>query len=812
MRTLIFLIISIGFLPLSEAGAITAAPQNPKSAKGCAICHYRWVDTFFVEGTGSDLVPYQSEKVVATPDMCISCHDGSVMDSRARMTIGAGHKTNTRPPEGMNIPAVFPLDDNGMVQCATCHTAHGVPSGVGEDTTIFMRISNKDSAMCWMCHPGKNGGKSARNHTVGPVKTRIPDNMLELSTAAGQKPSRIACETCHTAHGSTHEAYLIQSSRNSSLCLACHHDKGLITPDGRRNPGHVVNVRPTTASIPASFMEKGARTGAGGEIICTTCHKTHGSPTDSHLLLMVDDNQSTLCLSCHADKQTVAETGHNLDKSAPQSKNLQGQSVAEAGVCSACHLPHKPAREHSGSADFTTQMCMSCHGEGTFAVREKLLGNNHPLAVNPFEKKDDELLLTSAQADPDQMILPLFTAFGVRSQGGGITCATCHDPHRLPLDTATEPTGERPRTKNQNQYLRKPSPEICRQCHDAKFLVADTRHNLRRSAPTETNLLGRRASEAGLCDNCHLVHGGGRVFLWAKQQPPVEDNKQRPVCFSCHVKDGPATKKQLHDHSHPLQVSPRDMGMRTRLPVFDPSVRPSADGRMSCYTCHDPHRWQPADSKTMSGTETEGDARSSFLRLPASPSSQLCGDCHGSQALIEPTDHNLLAAAPQAKNTSGQTPVESGPCGVCHLPHNSKNQLLRWGQRFGPGSSIMEKMCTGCHSKRGSAPGKIPAISYHPEDIAIHNTGRNIKDESIYFPLFDPASGKQVGNGPLSCPSCHNVHRWSLGEMQNRGSVKPAGSVASSFLRNRSYNTICMDCHGPEALFKYEYFHFPAKR
>ena len=54
----------------SNSAARIETPSNPNSAKACAICHYRWIDTFFVQGTGTDLVPYQSEKVVATAPMC----------------------------------------------------------------------------------------------------------------------------------------------------------------------------------------------------------------------------------------------------------------------------------------------------------------------------------------------------------------------------------------------------------------------------------------------------------------------------------------------------------------------------------------------------------------------------------------------------------------------------------------------------------------------------------------------------------------------------------------------------------------------
>ena len=636
--------------------------------------------------------------------------------------------------------------------------------------------------------------------------------MLQQSTAAGQKPNRIACETCHTAHGSTHEAYLVQSARNAGLCLACHQDKGLLTPEGRRNPGHAVNVRPTTASIPASFLEKGARKGADGEIICSTCHKVHDSPTDRQLLLMANDNQSGLCLSCHADKQAVAKTGHNLGRSAPQTKNIQGQSVAQAGVCSACHLPHKPARMHSGSADFTTQLCMSCHGSGSFAARDKLSGHNHPLGDNPFTVRHEDILLTSVHADPERMSLPLFTAYGIRSRSGGIPCATCHDPHRSLSAADAERASEKSDAANQNRYLREPSPQICRQCHGVKFSVTDTRHNLRRSAPAETNLHGRKASEAGVCDNCHVIHGGGQYFLWAKQMPSTEGKGQPPVCFSCHVEDGPAAKKPIHDYSHPILISPAAEGVNTRLPVFDPANRAFADGQMTCYTCHDPHRWQPDNQMNAPPPDAEGDARNSFLRLPASPSAQLCASCHSVQSAIEQSRHNLLKEAPEVKNTVGQRPLQSGPCGVCHLSHNSRNKMLRWAQRFGHGGSIMEQTCTGCHSKRGSAPGKIPAISYHPEDIAIHNTGRNRKGDQTYFPLFDPLSGEPVTTGPLSCPSCHDAHRRRAGEMQSEAPVAGAGGLANSFLRNRSHDTICMDCHGPEALIRYAYYHYPAKR
>jgi len=117
MRRNVCLILSIlcSILPNSVSYAVVEAPRNPDSAKECAICHYRWIDTFYLDGRGSDLVPYQQEKVVASVDMCFTCHDGSVVDSRAKVYNDKHHNTDKPPPEHMNIPKIFPLDEKGNI-------------------------------------------------------------------------------------------------------------------------------------------------------------------------------------------------------------------------------------------------------------------------------------------------------------------------------------------------------------------------------------------------------------------------------------------------------------------------------------------------------------------------------------------------------------------------------------------------------------------------------------------------------------------------------------------------------------------------
>ena len=803
------LLIAIGILVVTTpVPAAAQVPGGARSAKGCAICHFRWIETFFIQGKGTDLVDYQAGKVVATPDMCISCHDGSVMDSRARMVEGKGHKTGVGPPQSMDIPGLYPLDDAGRVQCATCHTAHGVPSDEDGETTIFMRSSNRNSAMCRQCHPGREQTDGSGNHPMGTLEQKIPDELLRRSHAKPRRATQMICETCHTAHGSPYDAYLIESYRNSDLCLTCHPQKSVTTREGWRKPGHVVNVEPKTAVIPASLMEKGARTGPQGEVICSTCHDVHGSNPSPDLLVAAYDGGSSLCLTCHADKAVVAGTRHNLDKSAPGVSNLQGQTVAQAGVCSACHLPHKPARDLTGEGDYTSRLCMSCHGPGKFSARPRVAGPSHPVRVTPYQASPAGLPYSTAAVDPETFSLPLYDTYGVRSERGQMTCTTCHDPHQHTPGSTAENSSD-----VKNLFLRVTNPDLCRQCHADKFAVAASKHNLRQTAPGSVNRLNQTPAQAGLCANCHLTHGGLATFLWARTLPESAATTPPAPCFSCHREEGLAAGHRLSGNNHPVHVAAALPSSISRMPLFDARGRPAEEGQIACYTCHDPHRWAP--NRTVSAADAlsqEGDAATSFLRLQNTPQPELCTRCHPEAATVSATEHNLLSSAPQTRNALGQSPQMSGPCGSCHLPHHSENRALLWARQLPHAGNVVEGMCRSCHTRNAPAENKIPAIASHPQDMVFSNTDRHRQGQPDFFPLYDPATAKPVLNGTMTCASCHDTHRWSPMSQRADNQSDNEGNASSSFLRNLSFNTICIDCHGPEALYRYLNFHDPEKR
>ncbi len=804
------LVVLIGLVLSMTAGVPAEAqvPGSSRSAKACAICHFRWIETFFVEGRGTELVDYQAEKVVATPDMCISCHDGSIADSRARMVSGKGHKTGVAPPASMKIPDLFPLDEKGRVQCATCHTAHGVPSGEDSETTIFMRTSNRNSAMCRQCHPGREAGGGTGNHPMGTVKEKIPEAMLAASHAKPKGETLVTCESCHTAHGSPYDGYLILSYRDSDLCLACHPSKWAPSKEGPIKKGHVVNVEPQTAVIPASLLERGARLGTGGNLICSTCHNVHGKSPAEHLLVARHDNRSSLCLTCHTDKTSVSATRHNLGRAAPEVANLQGQTVAQGGICSACHLPHKLARNLSGSGDHTTLLCMSCHGPNTFAARPKVSASSHPVGVEPFEKGPDGLPYHASEPDPVHFELPLYDPFGVRKKQGEMTCTTCHDPHRNTPGTAVGGDSE-----PKSMFLRRSDPDLCRQCHEGKFGIAASKHNLQRTAPDSVNMLDETPAKAGLCRNCHLPHGGLSTFLWSRPLPEAAATDPPTPCLSCHREGGLAASRVLGENDHPVQVKGRLSSTESGMPLFDATGHLSETGKIACYTCHDPHRWDP--ESTRPATEAlpeEGNAGNSFLRLKSTPTPALCGRCHPKKKPVAGTAHDLIQSAPESRNAVDQLPIASGPCGGCHLPHHSKSDVVLWAREISSSAHVVEGLCYSCHAENAPASGKIPAIASHPRQMVFSNTERHRPGQPDYFPLFEPDTGRQVRTGIFTCPSCHDSHQWSLQGRVESGEKTGEGDSSNSFLRNWSYNTICVDCHGVEALYRYQFFHNPNER
>lgn len=453
------------------ATAQTVIARQVDTAKKCAICHYRWVAAFFLEGRSTPIAPADApDDVVGRPEMCLSCHDGSVRDSRDKICNDPGHRVGVKPSNRVKIPGNFPLDDNGCMQCTTCHTPHAVPQREGHLVDFFLRAPNRDSSFCKLCHEDHAGGRAAGNHPLDVAVPQPPPLILRSGGMfGGEQGNRIVCETCHIAHGGVNSSFLVlpvEDTRTLSiLCEACHtRHPGRKTARGS-GFSHPVDVQSGgNAAIPVRWPTgETVHRGINGELVCRTCHRPHQA-SGGRTLLTGPAGKDAQCLCCHQAQASVRGTLHDLTRRA-------SGSTAGSGVCSSCHAVHEaPLKEYlwaaplgrpflserdkeiaRGKHNLMVSLCTGCHSSGGTAQSRVPREGLHPDFF--FQKS---LLPAPVRSSPEVF---LADAAGARSDHGGIVCATCHTAHEQRLSAA-------------GGFLRPSVPQIlCAACHGSEALL-----------------------------------------------------------------------------------------------------------------------------------------------------------------------------------------------------------------------------------------------------------------------------------------------------------------------------------------------------
>ena len=765
---------------LALLGVRPVEAQLGESAnRECATCHVMWL-TDFKRTDVTPLVAYDPRPVTeagrvdvaSTERVCFSCHDGFVLDSRFLWRDRRhDHPVGQKPSEKVKIPTsggkvVFPLSGEGKVYCGTCHTAHGVDFKQ-KDSPTFLRAKNVDSSLCLACHLDQATGPEEGNH---PVFAKL-------------------------------------------------------------------------AQLPGELAAAGARTGRDGSVICQSCHRMHGAP--ERKMLMVDNAQSKLCQTCHADKKEVVNSKHDLALIAPDARNRNKQTTAESGTCGACHVPHNArgpalwAREPLKGADPTAAACLGCHNDEGIARKKTPGTHSHPVnvAMNTIGMTTTEKGWTSRFAGPKDkppMPLPLYDAHGQHvARDGRVGCGSCHDPHvwapaprAEQAKTAKGPAATQPAegakpvdpTKLEgdgtNSFLRialDKDSSLCTNCHVDKAAVARSKH----SAAVMVSADKKKATPDSLCGTCHQPHNAKSGNLWARATGPGKGPTEK-LCTECHRDGGSASAKLTGANSHPVAVTLKRVPDQLSLPLFDEHGKVATKGQVDCGTCHDPHQWEPRDvgSRAGANAKVEGNARNSFLRLPAAPDGELCVQCHTEQRLVRKTEHDLAVVSPKATNLAGQGIADSGVCGQCHVPHDAKLPLRLWARTPGKGADPNEQLCRSCHDKGGMAQAKQPPAPRHPESVSAwsQSVRARFRVASAPLPVFD-AGGAVDDAGVISCPTCHNPHQWSAKAAVEGPGRNTEGDARSSFLRvANSEQFLCADCHGQDALFRYKYFHGKTSR
>ncbi|MDH5324313.1 MAG: cytochrome c3 family protein [Gammaproteobacteria bacterium] len=720
-----------------------------KKSGACAVCHIDWM---VGADQGAPLMPVYEyvmadsgkQKVVSTKRMCFSCHDGFVNDSR------------------------FQFGDD----------THNHPVGVKPSDKV-------------------KGSLSGAGYTY-------PLN----------EEGKLYCGTCHTAHGDAWDSqgaiFMRNKNINSSMCMDCHREKKSAKIN---HPLKRINK-----TLSEKLIGVDMELGTGGQMVCQSCHGAHNAKGKK--LLVEDSQRSELCTVCHDDKKALLKGEHNLVKNEAFLKTAKGKEMAARGPCASCHVSHgavdTPLLANIGAgfgvaAVESSSRCVVCHNKDGLASKTDLGHFSHPVDV-PVESLGIDVTagqwVKKGGGDANLVSLPLFDSTGkaVRN-GGNVQCSTCHDPH------ATSSVGK-------SNFLRMElgkNSTLCVNCHTRNAAVINSKHNVNLyDAGRKGKLPKHTVTGQGVCSACHRAHKGDAPQMLQLGAVGESVSLIQAQCEACHIEKGAAKHFAPDSFNHPNLIEVKKQ--RGKLPLFSLTgkrVDEPGRGKIDCTTCHNVHVWDAANPalKIKDAMTIKAHTGNSFLRVTAAGDSPLCTGCHEHEAGVINTEHDYRVVDSWLDYNSKQKSLKAGVCNQCHASHNAVSKTAIWGRSPGKAKNIQASFCRSCHSSMNRISNKVVNYGKHPDHVLSWNQPkRNLPlsadvDLMPVTPVFSEA-GKEVSVGIISCPSCHDPHQWSGAKLNAAPGIEREGGSSDSFLRNHSVEEmVCADCHGLDAIFRYQYFH-----
>lgn len=356
-------------------------PFKPASGTGisCIACHSEHgssLDKLLKVNPTNDTTNVTNENKT----LCYKCHTEASASGRYAGT--SVYENTAVNPHALTASTNTKVDYPGVSgqagQCASCHDPHGSANGTEQVSMKTLRgvyndgktsYTAADFALCFGCH-----NSTSEN---GKYDIQTPYNDIQgghyIKTAGGnlEVGSKMACESCHTLHGSANNnKYMLKDSLGSNLgdgrneCLACHEAgkqvEGLtMTVLSSDVPEHSGG---TTACLTCHGSSHAPAPGisAGGQD-CVTCHSStalaisSGSSGYHHMVsntvatYSTTQNGSLNCLSCHVDhnkfnnqkafnlKGSFSESFPTNDTTPGQNTDFNASDTTYGGLCLSCH-------------------------------------------------------------------------------------------------------------------------------------------------------------------------------------------------------------------------------------------------------------------------------------------------------------------------------------------------------------------------------------------------------------------------------------------------------------------------------------------
>jgi predicted CXXCH cytochrome family protein len=342
----------------------------------------------------------------------------------------------------------------------------------------------------------------------------------------------------------------------------------------------------------------------------------------------------------------------------------------------------------------------------------------------------------------------------------GAKCLECH--------------GEKAKAKTAEDPVHSALKGGCLSCHEVRVNRDVTRVKLAATTPlalclgchadkNAPNIKGKVHSPAARdCLRCHAPHSSENKNHLLK--PTSGGTKEENLCLSCHS----------------IGVEVPKGGSRHM--ALD----------MGCETCHVTH-------KTGDPTQRE------FAYHLTKDAPGLCLDCHDAK-------DEALAKAHQNQ------PFAKADCLQCHDPHQSAAPKLMQAFLHPP---FADKSCDTCHAPAKDGKVVLTAQGVTSLCVMCHDEqAKKIQTAKVQHPgaqgdctdCHNPHAGRSPGfpkpNAVAVCLACHSDQAELAKEAHlhqpafQQGCAichEPHGGENSHLLRTNNVNSLCLECHGPDA-------------
>jgi len=483
-------------------------------------------------------ITYKSPTAKAQPTqptgaskLCLSCHDGTIALGRilSRQTpesLSGSQRIRDRKNLGTDLsddhpvsmvysraqsgkPGTFKavplqgapvtLDENGQVQCTSCHDAHSNRFG------DFLAMDNREGRLCLACHSLKDW--AASTHNISTARWNGRGHNPWPYTPYEDVHSN-ACANCHSVHEAGGKEHLLYYNQEAENCYSCHNGAVAhkdLRPDFEKPFRHRVEAAVGARPKPIGRDFQVTRVG------CTDCHNPHAS----------------------GDMEATPPNASGA------LKGVSGMAVTGA---------------IAEQAQFEYEVCFKCHSRNvqysvTRPVRRLRMLSSLREKFDPSAVSYHPVVAAGHGASVPSLVAP-------RSATGLISCTDCHSDDSTAPGSPTAIRG--PHGSKYPSLLVLPyetgdmineSQEayaLCYQCHDRQSIISDQsfsehyRHVVRVRAPCSVchDAHGVSRSEGTALHNSHLINFDITVVRPDPASRRLEytaEGFRKGACFlSCH--------------------------------------------------------------------------------------------------------------------------------------------------------------------------------------------------------------------------------------------------------------------------------------